>query len=116
MHALLIFYALGGLTAVYLLKWIFEALYSPLRSIPGPFAARFSSLWYLKQASEAKFEKLNIDLHRKYGSIVRITPDHYSIDDPAAVKAIYGIGTKFSKSDWYYGWQYGFPLSTSIVS
>ena len=38
------------------------------------------------------------------GKIVRTGPNLYSIDDPAAVKAIYGIGTRFIKSDWYDGW------------
>lgn len=45
--------------------------------------------------------RLNIDLHRKYGPVVRIAPNEYSLDDPAAVKAIYGLGTTFTKGPWY---------------
>lgn len=35
------------------------------------------------------------------GPVVRIAPGQYSIDDPSAVKAIYGIGKSFPKSPWY---------------
>lgn len=37
------------------------------RNVPGPFLARFSRLWYLKQVYEGGFEKTNIELHRRYG-------------------------------------------------
>ncbi|KAK7730687.1 hypothetical protein SLS57_001518 [Botryosphaeria dothidea] len=33
--------------------------------------------------------------------IVRIAPNYYSIDDPSAVRTIYGHGTKFTKGPWY---------------
>lgn len=39
------------------------------------------------------------------GNIVRLGPDYYSINDPEAVKIIYGHGTKFIKSEWYRAWQ-----------
>ncbi|GME52388.1 Cytochrome P450 [Neofusicoccum parvum] len=47
------------------------------------------------------FHKTNIELHRKYGPIVRIAPGEYSLSDPAAVKPIYGHGTAFIKSPYY---------------
>jgi cytochrome P450 len=36
------------------------------------------------------------------GSIVRLAPNRYSISDPTAIRALYGAGTKFSKSDYYH--------------
>lgn len=39
------------------------------------------------------------------GNIVRLGPEYYSLDDPEAVKIIYGHGTKFVKSEWYRAWQ-----------
>lgn len=39
---------------------------------------------------------------------MRLGPNYYSINDPEAVKVIYGHGTKFIKSEWYRAWQ--FPL------
>lgn len=34
------------------------------------------------------------------GKIVRIAPNEFSIDDPDAVKIIYGHSTEFPKADW----------------
>jgi len=90
--------ALAGVTIIYSL---IRAAISPLRSIPGPFSARFSRLWYLHKVWTGVLPRLNIDLHRKYGPVVRIAPNEYSLDDPAAVKAIYGLGTTFTKGPWY---------------
>ena len=44
-----------------------RTLFSPLRSIPGPLAARFTDLWYWWRAHKGGFEWDNIELHRKYG-------------------------------------------------
>lgn len=35
------------------------------------------------------------------GPIVRLAPNRYSIADPSAIRAIYGPGSKFTKSDYY---------------
>ena len=72
-----------------------------LRPHPGPFWARWSKLWYFSRVWRGRFEHDNIDLHRRYGPVVRVAPNWYSIDDPAAAKKIYGLGTKLSKAAWY---------------
>lgn len=38
------------------------------------------------------------------GTIVRIAPNYYSLSDPACLKTIYGLGTKYVKSPWYDAW------------
>ncbi|CAG8909742.1 unnamed protein product [Penicillium egyptiacum] len=101
------------------LYFVAQALLSPLRGIPGPFWARFTRLWKLLEIYRGRFEKTSIALHKKYGKrmsacshkqsaettisgpIVRIAPNEYSIDDPGAVKEIYGLGSQFIKSPWY---------------
>jgi hypothetical protein len=45
----------------------YSCLTSPLRSIHGPFLARFTKLWYLWRVYNGHFEQENIALHRKYG-------------------------------------------------
>jgi hypothetical protein len=80
-----------------------------LQSIPGPFWTHFTRLWYFRRLWNGHFEEDNIDLHSKYGPIVRIAPDQYSISDRAALKTIYGTGTKFAKSAWYEGWKHPDP-------
>ncbi|KKA25196.1 Uncharacterized protein T310_0787 [Rasamsonia emersonii CBS 393.64] len=89
------------LFAFLLLRSVLRAVLSPLRNVPGPFLARFSRLWYLRQVLRGDWEKVDIELHRRYGPIVRIAPNEYSIDDVDAVKIIYGQGSKFTKSPWY---------------
>ncbi|WAO87340.1 Hypothetical protein NCS54_00464500 [Fusarium falciforme] len=42
-----------------------------------------------------------MEQHDKYGSFVRIAPNHVSINDPSAVTQIYGHKTGFTKSDFY---------------
>lgn len=74
-----------------------KAYLDPLRDIDGPFIARFTRLWHLKKIFEGKFELVNIELHRKYGPIVRIAPNVYSIDDADCAKVLYGHGSKFVK-------------------
>ncbi|GME34413.1 Cytochrome P450 [Neofusicoccum parvum] len=84
------------------LRSIFRAAFSPLRSVPGPFLARFTRLWYLYKIWEGDFEKTQRTLHRRYGSIVRLTPYEYSFDDPTVIRTIYGHGTSFTKAPFYH--------------
>lgn len=93
-----------GAAAVYILTITVTHLISPLKSIPGPFFARFTKLWVFIRIWRGRFEKDNITLHQKYGTIVRYGPHHYSFNDPEAVKVIYGKGTEFDKSSWYEAW------------
>lgn len=43
-------------------------LFDPLRRVPGPFLARFTRLWLLRQYAKGDYEKTNILLHRKFGT------------------------------------------------
>lgn len=85
---------LGG---VYILYFLISPFLSPQRSIPGPFLARFTCLWYFIQIYKGDFERRNIALHEKYGPIVRVAPDEYSVDDVESARTIYGLGKGFVK-------------------
>ncbi|KAL4971084.1 cytochrome P450 [Aspergillus stella-maris] len=87
--------------AVYALFFVMDYIRDPLKSIPGPIAARYTRLWYFFKVKKGDFHLENIELHRKYGNVVRIAPNVYSIDDLEATKIVYGHGSKFLKSDWY---------------
>ena len=79
--------------------------FSSSAKIPGPLAAQFSSLWYLSRVWNGSFEWDNIELHRKYQSnIVQYAPGRYSVNDPSAIKTIYGQSSEFGKSRWYEAW------------
>lgn len=96
----------GVLAALVLLRVLYALLrpfFSPLRGIPGPPAARFTKLWYAARLARGDFQHDNIALHRRYGPLVRVGPNFVSFDDPAALKTVYGIASRFPKSDWYQG-------------
>ncbi|KAH7122797.1 cytochrome protein [Dendryphion nanum] len=86
---------------------IWELFASPVRAIPGPWFSRFSRLWYFRRVRAGSFHHENIALHEKYGPIVRVAPGYFSISSPE--KAVYGIGSKFPKGDWYQGWKHPSP-------
>ncbi|KAF2805108.1 cytochrome P450 [Mytilinidion resinicola] len=77
----------------------------PLRDFPGPFLARWSPLWMIYHSQNGDMHRTMIDLHERYGPVVRTGPKELSISDSGAVKLIYGAGSKFRKSDWYSVWQ-----------
>ncbi|KAK4458173.1 benzoate 4-monooxygenase [Cladorrhinum samala] len=88
-----------GLVAYYVFPYLIT--YSSLRSIPAPFPAQFTN-WWLLLVSRRGDRALTVDaLHKKYGTVVRIQPNHVSINDDQAINTIYGHGNGFLKSDFY---------------
>ena len=49
---------------------IWRAFFPRLASVPGPFVARFTDLWYAYRIYRGGFEKDNLRLHQKYGTFV----------------------------------------------
>ncbi|KAL9055496.1 MAG: hypothetical protein Q9162_003493 [Coniocarpon cinnabarinum] len=74
---------------------------SALRGIPGPLLARFSNWWLLFQSRRVKRYQAVDALHKKYGPLVRIQPDHVSVADDTAINTIYGHGNGFLKAEFY---------------
>ena len=50
-----------------ILRALYRAHCTTLRDIPGPWQARYTRLWLLRAISSRSFQKINLDLHRKYG-------------------------------------------------
>jgi hypothetical protein len=88
------------LSTLYIVFLLVQFALDPLRDIPGPLLARFTRFWYFLEIYKGSFERSNIELHKKYGPIVRIAPGEYSIDDVEAAKTIYGHGNAFVKVSW----------------
>ncbi|KAB5550751.1 cytochrome P450 [Coniochaeta sp. 2T2.1] len=99
-----VFFAVGLLLVFKFVWTALRILVSPLRSVPGPFLARFTDGWYLWRVSRGQFEKDNLALHARYGPVVRYGPNRYSISDIEASRIIYGHGSRFPKSSWYSTW------------
>jgi len=79
------------------LDYVRTALKRGLRDIPGPFLARFTTLYRISMTYKGQSVKSYRGLHNKYGKIVRTGPWHVSISDPEMVPLIYGIASKFRK-------------------
>ncbi|KAJ5287205.1 cytochrome protein [Penicillium angulare] len=101
----------------HILRLAKEVITAPsLISIPGPFLARFTRLWYFNRVLSGNFDKENLDLHKKYGPIVRLSPGHYSISKKADVKTVYGAGSRFTKAAWYDAFKEPSPHNWSVFT
>lgn len=60
-----------------------------LRHIPGPFLAKFTNLSRMWWVYNRRAHEIHINLHRKYGRLVRMGPNMVSVSDPNEVQNIY---------------------------
>ncbi|KAK0452448.1 cytochrome P450 [Armillaria borealis] len=79
----------SSVVLIHLLAYFFDPY--GFRSFPGPFLAKFSDAW-LGMVHE---------LHKKYGTFVRIAPNHLSIASPEALQVVYAHGNGAMKSLFY---------------
>ena len=75
---------------------IYRFCLDPLRHVPGPTAARFTELWRTRRYALGGWRQDILDLHDKYGPVVRIAPNEISFVDKDALVQVYGhfTGTK----------------------
>ncbi|KAL6366194.1 hypothetical protein LRP88_00291 [Fusarium phalaenopsidis] len=72
-----------------------------LNKIPGPWLAGFTDLWRLFIVRGRRAQEVHIELHKKYGPMVRLGPRAVSVADPEALKIIYSPSSGYSKSGFY---------------
>ncbi|KAF2766525.1 cytochrome P450 family protein [Teratosphaeria nubilosa] len=80
---------------------IHQHLSAPLAKVPGPFLAKLTNIYRAILAARGKQHREYIDLHRKYGKVVRVAPGVVSIADPDAYREIYKAGNKYPKAEFY---------------
>ncbi|KUI56974.1 Pisatin demethylase [Cytospora mali] len=84
---------------------IVRALYrkyaSPLRKYPGPWLASATRLWKLISAASTHTHLDHIELHKKYGPVVRIGPNEVSLSSPEAARMLLSAGKRFYKTKFY---------------
>lgn len=63
-----------------------------LNRFPGPILASFTDLWKVWNAYHASTARNDtyVDIHKKYGDVVRIGPNNIVFADPQAISEIYG--------------------------
>jgi hypothetical protein len=81
---------------------IYQRYFHPLASFPGPFWASISPLWRAYHLVVGDTPTLLVDLHAKYGPIIRIAPNELDMND-ADVVALYKQGRSALKSGFYDG-------------
>ncbi|KAI0882407.1 putative cytochrome P450 [Annulohypoxylon maeteangense] len=80
---------------------IYNIYFHPLRNFPGPLSQRASRLpWAIRHAIGSQAFHTQ-KLHDKYGTVVRVGPDHLSFTDARAWKDIYGhrVGTESNMNE-----------------
>ncbi|XRM42524.1 hypothetical protein ABZX51_005740 [Aspergillus tubingensis] len=81
---------------------IYRYFFHALGGFPGPKLARVTALWdFRNTVLDAKWYLKVKELHEVYGDVVRIKPREISINDPSAIKDIYGVGTTCVKGPFY---------------
>lgn len=74
---------------------------SPLRHYPGPWLASCSRLWKVLSTASMHTHLDHIELHKKYGPVVRIAPDELSLASPEAARTLLAAGKRFYKTSFY---------------
>ncbi|KAH8784862.1 cytochrome P450 [Hyaloscypha sp. PMI_1271] len=90
----------GG--ALLVLSFLLQNWLKPgLRSIPGPWLAKFSNIWRYHDVAKGRPDVTLYKLHQKYGDYVRLGPAAVSVKNMQVLKTIYGINSGYAKSSFY---------------
>lgn len=83
-----------------------------LSRFKGPFLGSLTSLWRLFEVQVTANKPPFLDLHAKYGDVVRLAPNRLSFAQPEAIKDIYGSKGLNKKSDLHLVSQ---PTSQGVI-
>ncbi|KAI1818680.1 cytochrome P450 [Poronia punctata] len=107
---------LAVVIAVYVASHIIYNLYlHPLRKYPGPWLGRATLLWRFYNVLGGRWHRRVDALHKKYGPVVRVSPNELSFASLESWKDIYGHATggrgTCTKSEFYEVFGGGFKSS-----
>ncbi|EJC99287.1 cytochrome P450 monooxygenase [Fomitiporia mediterranea MF3/22] len=86
---------------VHLVSYFVDSKHIRRNDIPGPTLAKVSGSWLGRVALEGRQSEVVHELHKKFGTFVRLSPNHVSISDPEALQVVYGHGNGMLKSEYY---------------
>lgn len=96
----------GLYVAFHACKVLYNLLFSPLATIPGPRAAAMSDWWLKWHTIRLQRTAVIHNALQEYGPVVRIGPNKIALSNLRDVRRIYG-SEAFLKSDWYDGLTFG---------
>ncbi|KAF9870180.1 cytochrome p450 monooxygenase [Colletotrichum karsti] len=83
------------------LRAVIRAALSPLKYIPGPWYTHFTHYVLKYHVVVGRRIYYVHDLHRKYGDIVRLSPDEVSVATADGHRQIYATNSQCLKHEWY---------------
>ncbi|KAJ5805743.1 cytochrome P450 [Penicillium pulvis] len=86
---------------LFLSRFLWNYLRSPLKSFPGPASASFTNLWRMYDVFKGRCDITHNKLHQKYGPAVRMGPNVLSLSDPSLVSQVFTTKNPWRKSDMY---------------
>lgn len=89
------------LPSIIVIRALYRKYASPLRHYPGPWLASCTRLWKVLSTVSTRTHLDHIELHKKYGPIVRIAPDELSLASPEAARTLLSAGKRFYKTRFY---------------
>lgn len=90
-------YAPALLAGAFVTQLLYNWLGYNLRSFPGPTLAPFTDAWRVWNTWYKKDEKPFIELHKKYGDVVRMGPNVLSFSRAETITDIYGTRQNYEK-------------------
>ncbi len=78
---------------IFLQSWLKPGL----RSIPGPWLAKFSNIWRFYDVAKGRPDITLYKLHENHGDYVRLGPRAVSVKNIEVLKMIYGVNAGYGK-------------------
>lgn len=75
----------GSIFGALVLLLCYRACFHPLARYPGPRLASITGLWRLWHCIIGDWSDIILELHEKYGRIVRLAPNELSVVDESAM-------------------------------
>lgn len=95
----------GAFVITALATILYRAFLHPLAGVPGPRLASITGLWRTYRYARGTWHDDVLEVHTKYGPVVRIAPNEVSIVDAGVAKRLFGHGKNAPKTTWYNTWK-----------
>lgn len=91
---------LGFVLLLGIAQFLYRLFFHPLRKVSGPFWARVTELWRTSRYFNSTWHKDVLEIHRRYGPVVRLSPNEVSVVSPQLIKIVYSHQKGTRKVRW----------------